>query len=182
MTEALGVIVRKLEKVESRKDKTVMNSSKTKIFKESKLKNGMLFLISTAFVALGIFLLKKEPAIAWGSICFFGLGVIVSLIQFHPDASYIKLNDQGFEVRNLFRSYFIKWSYITDLRIVSIKGTKMIVFDLTSEYGSLSLGERIGKLISDNRGAVPSSYTISTNELLKLMQEYKEESSTKRRS
>ena len=132
----------------------------------------MLFLICSAFVAIGVFLLEEKPFVGWMSICIFGFGVIISLIQFHPNASYLKLNDEGFEVRSLFRSHFTKWSDITNLRPGSMSGNKMIFFDFKDEHKKFSRGKKFSRLLSGNQGAVQSSYNISTEQLFTLMQEY----------
>ena len=93
----------------------IMNKE-PQIFKLNKLKNLILFLGCSAFVVIGVFLLDKDSKIGWGSIVFFGLGVIISLIQFYPNSAYLKLTDKGFEVKGLFRSSFTKWTDIKGFR------------------------------------------------------------------
>ncbi|MEM9896896.1 MAG: STM3941 family protein [Bacteroidota bacterium] len=151
-----------------------MKSTESIILKPNKLKNGLLFFVCAAFVALGVFLLDKEFKVAVVSIGFFGLGVIISLIQLHPNASHLKLTKEGVEVRSMFRSSFTKWSHITNLREGDIKGTKMILFDFTEDYEDDSVVGAMGRRITNNRGAVQSMYNISTSALLSLMNEYKE--------
>ena len=109
----------------------------------------------------------------WFGISFFGLGVIVSLIQFYPNASYLKLNQEGFEVKSLFRAHFTKWSDIKDLRQGHINGNQMIFFDYTDEHKKWNTGKKIAKFLSKKEGAVQSTYNISTDELMRLMLEYK---------
>ncbi len=145
----------------------------SQIFKQNLLKNMLLFLGCSAFVVIGIFLIDKDPLIGWGSIIFFGLGVVVSLIQFHPNASYLKLNEEGFEVKGLFRSNFTKWSHVKDFRQGQIKSNKMIFFNYTEEHKKWKQGKKLAKLISGNEGAIQSSYNIKTHELLDLMKAYK---------
>jgi len=144
-----------------------------KIFRPNKTKNSILFLGCSAFVAIGFFLLDKDPNIGWGGIIFFGLGVIVSLIQFYPNSTYLKLTDDGFEVKGLFRSSFTKWTDIKDFRQGQIKGNKMIFFDYTDKHKKWKSGKKVAKFLSGKEGAIQSSYNIKTRELLKLMKEYK---------
>ena len=143
------------------------------IFKPNQLKNSLLFLGCSAFVAIGIFILDSDPKIGWSSIIFFGLGVIVSLIQFYPNSTYLKLTDEGFEVKGLFRSSFTKWADIKDFRQGQIKGNKMIFFDYTDKHKKWGNGKKVAKFLSGKEGAVQSSYKIKTEELLNLMKEYK---------
>lgn len=150
-----------------------MTSSAPKIFRPSKLKNSILFLGCSAFVAIGVIILDKDPKIGWGCILFFGLGVIVSLIQFYPNSTYLKLTDEGFEVKGLFRSSFTKWTDVKDFREVQIKGNKMIFFDYTDKHKKRNNGKKVAKFLSGKEGAVQSSYSIKTGQLLDLMKEYK---------
>ena len=145
----------------------------SEIFRPKKSKNLILLLICSAFVAIGILTLKEEPLMSWFGISFFGLGVIVSLIQFYPNASYLKLNQEGFEVKSLFRAHFTKWSDIKDLRQGHISGNQMIFFDYTDEHKKWNTGKKIAKFLSKKEGAVQSTYNISTDELMRLMLEYK---------
>lgn len=143
------------------------------IFKPNKLKNSILFFGCSAFVIGGIFILDRDPKIGWGCIIFFGLGIIVSLIQFYPNSTYLKLTDEGFEVKGLFRSSFTKWTDIKDFRQGQIKGNKMIFFDYTDRHKKWKSGKKVAKFLSGKEGAVQSSYNIKTEDLLNLMKEYK---------
>ena len=116
------------------------------IFRPNKLKNLILFLGCSAFVIIGIFILDRDPKIGWGCIIFFGLGVIVSLVQFYPNSTYLKLTDDVFEIKSLFRSSFTKWTDIKDFRQGQIKGNKMIFFDYTDKHKKWKNGKMEKKL------------------------------------
>ncbi|WP_408040558.1 STM3941 family protein [Tenacibaculum amylolyticum] len=139
----------------------------------------MLLLISAVFVVLGVLMLEEEPLKAWLGIIFFGLGSVVSLIQFYPNASYLKLTDDGFEVKSMFRTNFTKWSHVKDFRIGTIHSNKMIFFDYTEEHKKWDQGKKIAKLLSGKEGAIQSIYNISVDDLLQLMIEYKFKSVSK---
>lgn len=147
--------------------------NESQIFKPNKLKNFMLLLVSLVFVTIGILMLQDKPLMGWLSISLFGLGVIVSLIQFYPNSSYLKLNDEGFEVKMMFRVNFTKWSHVKGFRGGSMNGNKMIFFDYTDEHKKWSKGKKISKFLSGNEGGLQSIYKISTNELVELMMAYK---------
>lgn len=113
-----------------------------KIFRPKQWSNLILLLVCSAFVALGIMALKDKPFFGWLVITFFGLGVIVSLIQFYPNASYIKLNEEGFEVKSLFRAHFTKWPEVKDFRQGYISGNKMIFYNYTDEHKKWNAGKK----------------------------------------
>lgn len=148
-------------------------SGAPKIFRPNKLKNSILFLGCSAFVAIGVFILDKDPKIGWGCILFFGLGVIVSLIQFYPNSTYLKLTDDGFKVKGLLRSSFTKWTDVQDFREGQINGNKMIFFDYTDKHKKWNNGKNVAKFLSVKERAIQSSYSIKTGQLLDLMKEYK---------
>ena len=71
---------------------------------------------SLAFVAIGVVMLRNPAERLMAGLCtgFFGLGVIVALINMHPRASCLTLSEQGFEFSSLFRKHFVAWSDVTD--------------------------------------------------------------------
>ncbi|WP_130735852.1 STM3941 family protein [Flavobacterium sp. J27] len=150
-----------------------------KIFHQNKLKSFFLFIISLLFVCGGIFITKEKTWLGWSIILFFGLSLIVSIIQFFPNATYLKLDDEGFEVKTLFRSSFTKWSEVTNFRRGNINGNKMIFFDFTEEHTKWKNEKKMAKLLSGMEGAIQSTYTISTEDLLHLMMDYKMKSLSK---
>ena len=147
--------------------------NEAQIFRQNKWTNFLLLLISSVFVVIGIFMVDEEPLMAWLGIVFFGFGVVVSLIQFHPNASYLKLNNDGFEVRTMFRTNFTRWADVKDFRQGHINGSKMIFFDYTDEHKKWKSGKKIAKFLSGKEGAFQSTYNIKTEELLNLMNDYK---------
>lgn len=149
-----------------------------KVFRPKQWSNLILLLVCSAFVALGIMALKDKPFLGWLVITFFGLGVIVSLIQFYPNASYIKLNEEGFEVKSLFRAHFTKWSEVKDFRQGYISGNKMIFYNYTDEHKKWNSGKKVSKFLSGNEGAFQSTYNISTDKLMALMVDYKKRSNS----
>lgn len=120
-------------------------------------------------------MLKEKVLMGWLLISLFGLCLIVTLLQFHPNASYLKLTKEGFEVKSLFRTSFTKWTDIKNFRKGHINGNKMIFFDYTDEHSKWKRGKKIAKFLSGKEGAIQSIYNISTEELMKLMIKYKQE-------
>jgi len=150
--------------------------SEPQIFRYNPLKNWILLLVCAVFVALGVFIVEENPKVGWAAIVFFGLGVIVSLIQFYPKSNYLKLTNEGFEIKSLFRSSFTKWSDVKDFSLGETFGNKMIFFDYTEEHKNYKGAKKFAKFLSKKEGAIPSSYTIKTYELLILLNEYKRKS------
>ena len=118
-------------------------------------------------------MLNEKSVMGWLVISLFSLGIIVSLIQFLPNSSYLKLSEEGFEVKSLFKTSFTKWSHVKDFRQGHINSNKMIFFDYTTEHKKWQNGKKLSKFLSGKEGAIQSTYNIKTEELLNLMIEYK---------
>lgn len=155
----------------------------TIILKPKKIKTIGFLLLSCLFVVLAFSLLDEKPFIRWISIVFFGLGVIIFIIQLLPGSTYLKLTHEGFEVKNLFRSNFTKWAEINAFRIGIVPidiywndfhfwwdwNKKMVLFD----YKKTRKGNFNSKDVFDNQEALPDSYGMSVEELVQLMNEWK---------
>jgi hypothetical protein len=96
------------------------SSREIKLFPGTKRK---LFLLITLciFVAMGI-LLITENKLMLGFICsiVFSAGIVVSVIEFLPNGSYLILNNKGFQVCSMFRKHSEGWINVRDFRVVYI--------------------------------------------------------------
>ena len=153
--------------------------NKSKIFRRNKLKDLLFFLICSLFVALAYVILEEDPWMGWLGISFFGFGAISFLIHFLTNYSYLKLNEEGFEVKSLFHTKTTKWSEVKDFRQANFRGNKMICFDYIDKHNNGKKNKKLSKFLSGNQGAVQSSYNIKAEELLKLMKNYKRKSKRK---
>ncbi|MEQ6123281.1 STM3941 family protein [Pseudotenacibaculum sp. MALMAid0570] len=133
----------------------------------------LLLVICSSFVYLGFFRIEIEPNIAWGTIIFFGLGVIVAILKLIPGSSYLKLTKEGFEIRSLYRSHFTKWNDVENFRVNSIRTwysyNKMVMFDYHKNHTKYTFGKRLSK-------ALPETYGMSAQKLSELMNEWKSKS------
>jgi len=69
-----------------------------------------LLLICLGFTVIGVFMILEGDGFdAWLVASFFGLGLVVTLAQFWPAASYLKLTPKGFVCCTLFRNWSAGW-------------------------------------------------------------------------
>lgn len=146
-------------------------------FGESKWKSVLLLLLSPILVFGSYLMLEDEPIMGGLGLLLFGLAPLAGFAQLIPNAYYLKLDEEGFEVKSLYRISFTKWSEIKNLKEGSIRGNKMIFFDYTAKHKKWKAGKKLAKFLSGKEGALISNYTIKTSELLELMKEYKRNSS-----
>lgn len=130
-------------------------------------------MVSSSFVAIGSYLIEENPFMAWMTIIFFGLGVIVFVIQLMPNSSRLKLSKDGFELKNLFKSDFTKWSDVDKFRVGYVGRTKMVKYDFSREHNKYNVGKKIAKSLSGSEGALPNTYGMKAKELAELMNDWK---------
>ena len=68
------------------------------VLRPGRLKMFLLLLLSAGFVFAGVVMLSHEKGsvlIGWLTILFFGLGVIVFVVQLLPGSAYLRLDGEG---------------------------------------------------------------------------------------
>ncbi|WP_407405811.1 STM3941 family protein [Chryseobacterium sp.] len=138
------------------------------LLKPSKLKSILLSIISITFVILGVTLLEKNLLVGILNIVFFGICFAVFIIQILPSSSYLKINEQGIEMKNLFKTTFIPWESVSDFRTKNFFINKMVVFDIEKKFLE-------NDKIKPKTGAFPDTYGMSALQLAQLLNDYKNE-------
>ncbi|MDY0931822.1 PH domain-containing protein [Chryseobacterium sp. CFBP8996] len=136
------------------------------ILKPSKIKNIILILISIGFISLGISLLEKNTLIAVLNIVFFGICLIIFIINMIPNSSYLIIDEKGIEMKNLFRTTFIPWQAVSGFKTKFIFVNKLVTFTIDEKL--LESSKMKGKT-----GAFPDTYGMSAKNLANLLNEYK---------
>jgi hypothetical protein len=143
------------------------------VLRASKLKNLLSALVSCVFIAGGVWLILGGDGIGWFVAGFFGLCLIVFLVQMLPQSSYLRLDPEGFEIRTLFQSSRYKWD---DVAVFGTKkiGSKMVIFLFSPEYENGKTARGISLAVAGVEGALPDTYGMSAEELANLMNEWRE--------
>ncbi len=119
---------------------------------------------------------EENNFIKWAIIIFFGLGIIVFIIELLPKSSYLKLTSEGFEVCLLYRSNFTKWTEVTGFGIYYISYNTLVVFNYTEKHNKHNAGKKIARFLSHYQGALPQTYGMKAIKLAELMNEWKHKS------
>ena len=107
---------------------------------------------------------------------FFGLFSVVfvtALLPGLPDAKYLKLRDDEFEFRRLFRKHFVKWEDVENFEIwtfVDLPGSIKQVGWNYKEGVEVSKFVRINKMVGID-DTLDDTYGMKMEELLSLMNE-----------
>lgn len=148
--------------------------SDDKIVLRPKPARAILFGIgSMVFTVGGILMMDEESLMGSLTTSFFGLGVIVFLVQLIPGSTELVLTKEGFIVTSLFRSNLTKWSDVKKFKIGYLGKNKAVLFDYVDGHNKYNVGKSISKVFSNSHGALPSNYGLSVTELLNLMNDWK---------
>jgi len=144
-------------------------TAQEQVLRPSKRTWILVLLISAAFVAIGVLILRgplssSDRSWAWASSAFFGLGIVISIAQLVPGSSFLRLTPTGITIRTMWRSTFYRWSDIERFGVTRrVPGghQHMVGMDFAAEYPA---GDKARGLMSVNRqvlgfdGALPDNY------------------------
>jgi hypothetical protein len=152
-----------------------------KIIELSKTKIMLGIFGSLAFVALGIWLIPRDPFIGWLSILFFGFTGIRLVIEVFNKKAGLIFNSMGIVInRSNFQAGLVPWNDIAGFSIFEVKGTKMLVILLKEPEKYIEMGNsirrnlnKINYQMSGSPIAIASStLKISFDELMQTAQDF----------
>lgn len=144
------------------------------ILRPSRWKTVLLLLISLTFVAIAVwmFLLGESRAIAIFTGLFFGLGVIVFVVQLLPNSSWLRLDRDGFTIRSLYRDSRSSWNDMLHFHPIRIRRNSMVGWKYAEEYEQSQTGRIVANTLTGVEGALPDTYGMKPAELADLMNSY----------
>lgn len=146
------------------------------ILRPSKWKAIGLLLICTIFALLGIRMGLSGEWIGYLCAAFFGLGVPVSILQFLPGASFLRIDAEGLTTRTMFRESHVPWNIVDQFFVVGMKQSgltvhRMVGFNYRPEYDQRRTSRQIAETISGCEGGLPDTYGMKAEDLAALLNE-----------
>ena len=135
---------------------------------------------SIVFVAAGILSIEAprtagDARMGWVAVAFFGLGIFLSIIVLIPGAAGLRLNADGFVVRNFFRDHVVPWGNVGEFAIREVSyprgKKKFVVYNDGSITGMLAAANA---RLTGYSGALPDTYGLLVEELCRLMALWRE--------
>lgn len=134
----------------------------------SKIKYGFLFFLSIVLLAIALKNGPNDISLNSGSAIWFLLASGFFAYMLSPFGPTLKLNETGFEARNIFKTIKKDWSQIDDLRAMNMHGTKFISWK-DARDPIVDKPEGFFSKIIGYSGVFNNDYEISNRELLALM-------------
>lgn len=131
-----------------------------------------LLLGSSAFVALGAWMLDDKPLLGWAAIAFFGLGVLLgAALLFRPGLVRLELDDDGFAMASPVRVVRVPWAGVEGFSIVR-KPARMIAIHYRADYQGQAAERAFARERTGIEGGIPDLYAKPLDELLPLLDAY----------
>jgi len=145
----------------------------------SKKKIGLLFLGSAVFVAGGVFLIYRGETAGWYCTVFFGLCLVISLLQLFPGSSSLTVDEHGIEFCALFRKSRIDWADIGGFGVYSIRNhgiavSRMVGINFAEHYSKMKAGRATSRALTGFDGGLPDTYGLKAEDLALLLSSYNE--------
>jgi hypothetical protein len=129
--------------------------------------SALLLLVCAAFTAVGVAMLIDSAPKGWLVTSFFGLCTLIAAVNALPNASFLALDREGFEMRALFRTTRFRWSDIRTFGVATVGVQSMVVFTYTEPYRREHPAAR--RAFHDIEGALPDSYGHTPEQLAALL-------------
>lgn len=136
----------------------------------SRKKAAMLFLVCLVFVMGGVWMVRSGEAEGYFVAGFFGLGLPVAALQFHPRAAYLELREDGFTFCGLFRAHSVRWADVREFGVMDVSGNLMVGWNFTADYARSGRARVVAKTLTGYEAALPDSYGMKPRELADVME------------
>ena len=147
----------------------------TVTFVASRRKALLVLLLSICLVALGVWLIPEWPFLGWISVAFFGLGIPVSLLMvWSPNSTYLRLDEEGFEMGSIVRKQKYKWADVDGFHIGSIYGARMIAIAFNPEYRQQRVARSVAAILSGLEAAIANQYNATLEQILEALTTWKQ--------
>ena len=136
----------------------------------SRKKAAMLFVVCLVFVVGGVWMVRSGESEGYFVAGFFGLGLPVAVLQFHPKACYLRLEREGFTFCGLFRTLTVRWAEVREFGVMDVFGNAMVGWNFTPEYARSGRARVVAKAMTGYEAALPETYGMRAEELAGLME------------
>lgn len=142
----------------------------------SRGKLAILLLVSLMFVAMGVLMATRpdqsmsRTLIGWGAIGFFGLGALVSVYQLVRPGR-LDLTATGFSYTGLFgKKFTVAWADVEAFHVWQNPAAAQRLVAWSYVEGRAPRAAAISRSLGAE-GSIPGVWTMSTEDLVNLMQD-----------
>jgi len=141
----------------------------TLLLRPSRRKSLLLLAIGVAFTASGVMLVRDGKTTGWFVLIFFGPCTVIFIGLLLPNAAYLRLTPEGFEVRSLFRTFRQRWSDVASFHASRVGLNAMVMIRFAPSYKRQPTARAISTALTGGEGGLPDTYGHSAKDLAALL-------------
>ena len=135
----------------------------------SRLRAVLLLLACLGFTVLGVFMGRHGDWLGYLIGGLFALGVPISVLQFHPRAAYLLLNEEGFTFCSLFRAQSVRWADVQEFGVIAVNSFRMVAWNFVPGHPRTGRARMLSQAVSGFEAALPDVYGLKPKELVHLL-------------
>lgn len=143
------------------------------MLRPSRGKALLMLVIGVAFMASGVFMVREGRAWGWFVLIFFGLCTLIFITLLLPNAAYLRLSPEGFEIRSVFRSFRNKWSDVASFHAGRVGLNPMVMIRFAPSYAPGRKARAVSAALTGGEGGLPDTYGRSAKDLAALLNEWR---------
>jgi hypothetical protein len=131
-----------------------------------------LLAVALFFLILGLLPSSAGAALRILDVLCFGTCAVVFAIQLARGSTYLRINDNGFVVRTMFRTTaMVPWSAVTGFAAGYIPPApqRFVVYDVDPADPRLRVARQVARTFARHEAALPDTYGLSADELADLL-------------
>jgi hypothetical protein len=141
----------------------------TLLLRPSRGKALLMLTIGVAFTAGGALLVREGKTLGWFVLIFFALCTVIFVTLLLPNAAYLKLSPEGFEVRSMFRSFRNRWSDVASFHAGRVGLNPMVMITFAPSYAAGRKVRAVAEALTGGEGGLPDTYGRSAKDLAELL-------------
>ena len=139
----------------------------------SKSNNIPLLLVSLLFTAIP-WLIEDAPWYVWTGSAFFTLCALVFLITLIPGSSYLRLTEQGFVVRSLYRTWPLTTHSVSEFSVADVSRQRLVIYDSSVDSTQSPRLSGFNRWLTGSSSGLPDTYGLTPEALAALMNEWRQ--------
>jgi hypothetical protein len=145
-----------------------------KVLRPSRAKLAAFLALSLALTAGGAWMVARGAEYGGWCLAFFALCSVVFGVQLLPSASWLKLTDEGLQIRSLFRTAkLVRWQDVAGFFPGRMHGNAYVFFNYSLEYPKQSTARKIAGALVGAEGMLPDTYGMKAEALAALLEEWR---------
>ncbi len=136
----------------------------------SRLRSALFLVVFLGFTALGVWMIIDTGEwLAWFCTLFFGLGAVIFAVNLLPNASYLRLEDDGFTYSSLFRQHTVKWAVVSEFGLMVMRSSNLVAWTFVPNHKTSRTMRQLNRAIGGFDAALPDTYGLKAVNLVVVM-------------